>query len=86
MTPTPPFWFNQRQGKMEPAADDTIQLTAPNLKPAFISVRQTDGGQWTATLRLEAGGEPVAVSGEEYASPEEAWAAAFELYRNALVV
>ena len=85
MTLTPPFWFNQRQGKFEPAGTDTYRLTAPNLKPAWISIRPADG-RWSAALRLEEGGPDVATSGPDFAKAEDAWDAAFELYRVYVVI
>lgn len=86
MSPTPPYWFNQRQGKAEPAGTDSFRLTAPNLKPAFISIQRDDNGLWSAALRLEEGAPPVAATEAEFAAPESAWDAAFELYRVQVVV
>ncbi len=86
MTPTPPYWFNQRQGKVEAAGTDSVRLTAPNLKPALISIQRGDNGLWSAALRLEEGGPPVAATEPEFTKPEDAWDAAFELYRVQVVV
>ena len=85
MQMVPPFWFVQRQGKAEPAGDNAYRLTAPNLKEAFISIRKSERGGWTAALRPNADGTEVAVSEHDYEDPQDAWGAAFELYRNALV-
>jgi hypothetical protein len=86
MTPTPPYWFNQRQGKAEPAGTDTFRLTAPNARPAFISIHQGADGLWSAAVRLEEGGPAATVTEPEFARPEDAWDAAFELYRVQVVV
>jgi hypothetical protein len=81
-----PFWFAQRQGKAEPVASDTFRLTAPNLKPAFISIRAGPSGQWLATLQLELDGPELAATPDQFEKREDAWDAAFELYRTHIVV
>jgi hypothetical protein len=86
MQPTPPFWFRQRQGQMEPAGQDAYRLTAPNLGEAFISIRQTESGRWLPSLRLAAAGPDVAQGQLELDNPHDAWDAAFELYRVHVVV
>ena len=85
-TPTPPFWFTQRQAKAEPAGPNAYRLTAPNLGEAFISIRRAGDNGWQATLRFSADGPDVAVSERSYDRPEDAWAATFELYRIHVVV
>jgi hypothetical protein len=82
----PPFWFLQRQGKTEPAGTDTIRLIAPNLKEAFIGIRKGDNGLWSAFLRSTADGLDSATTAAEFAQAEDAWNAAFELYRVSVVV
>jgi hypothetical protein len=86
MEPILPFWFKQRQAKAEAAGPDTYRLTAPNLREAFISIRKDSAGHWGAALRLEADGPEVAVTSTAYATPTEAWDAAFEMYRRTLIV
>jgi len=86
MEPILPFWFKQRQAKAEPAGTDTYRLTAPNLAEAFVSIRRDSEGHWGASFRLAADGPEVAATTTAYANPGEAWDAAFELYRRALVV
>ena len=86
MTPTPPYWFNQRQGKAEPAGTNSFRLAAPNAKPAFISIQQDANGLWSAALRLEEASPAVATTEPVFARPEDAWDAAFELYRVQVVV
>jgi hypothetical protein len=86
MTPTLPFWFQQRQAKAEPAGNDALRITAPNLREAFLFIRQGENGRWSASLRLQADGPEFAVTGQDFAKPEEAWEAAFELHRQHIVV
>ena len=40
MQPTPPFWFHQRQAKLEAAGSDVYRVTAPNAPEAFIGLLQ----------------------------------------------
>jgi hypothetical protein len=84
--PTLPFWFKQRQANAEPAGPDTLRLTAPNQREAFLSIRQDAQGRWGAALRLAADGPDVVMTSTEYATPQEAWDGGFELYRSELVV
>jgi hypothetical protein len=86
MEPILPFWFKQRQGKAEPAGADTLRLTAPNQQEAFVSVRQDSAGRWGAALRVGGDGPEVAATSTTYATAQDAWDAAFELYRRELVV
>jgi len=84
--PTPPFWFKQRQGKIEPVEGDLYRLTAPNLAEAFIALRPAGEGRYQPVLRLAREGPDVATGSHALECPEDAWEAAFELYRNYLVV
>jgi hypothetical protein len=86
MEPILPAWFKFRQAKADPAGTDTYRLTAPNLHEAFISIREADPGRWSAALRLAADGPDVAVNGPEFTTRNDAWDAAFELYRTRVVV
>jgi hypothetical protein len=81
MQPVPPFWFRQRQAKAEPAGDNTYRLTAPQQQEAFITIRRGENGRWTAALKLAADGPEVAVTQTDYDREDDAWGAAFELYR-----
>ncbi len=81
-----PSWFKQRQGKAEPAGENTYRLTAPQQGEAFISIRPGDGGHWSAALRLSADGPDVASTAPEFEMPGNAWEAAFELYRTTVIV
>jgi hypothetical protein len=82
--PTPPFWFKQRQGKVEAVEGNIYRLTAPNLSEAFIGVEPA-GGLYRAVLRPTREGPDLAV-GKAWKRPEDAWEEAFELYRTWLVV
>jgi hypothetical protein len=86
MQPIPPFWFQQRQAKAEAAGDNVYRLTAPQLSEAFITIRAGPEGSWSAVLRQNADGPDIATSAAEYDNPMDAWGAAFELYRNHVVV
>ena len=85
MAPVPPSWFKQRQGNMEAAGDNMYRLTAPNLDPHFILIRPADSG-WQAALRKQAEGPDIDATVRAYATPPDAWQAAFELFRNHAVV
>jgi hypothetical protein len=82
-----PSWFKQRQGKAEKLADEhTYRLSAPQLADAFISIRTGDNSLWSATLRANEAGPDVAATGPTYKTETEAWEAAFELYRQDIVM
>jgi hypothetical protein len=89
MLPTPPFWVVQRQVKVEPVDECTVRLQAPNLPAYELALRPVSGAPgWTVVLyRTEGGGErhPVAES-DALADQPSAWEAAFELYRQHVVV
>jgi hypothetical protein len=84
--PTLPFWFRLRQGKAEPAGEEIYRVTAPNLGEAFIGIRKDENGRWLPILRQSAGGPNLAEVPEGFAIAQEAWDAAFELYRVHVVV
>ncbi len=86
MQPIPPFWFVQRQAKREAAGDNTYRVAAPNLRESFIAIRQSGEGHWSAALRLAADGPDVAATAATYDNPGDAWGAAFELFRNHVVL
>jgi len=85
MEPTPPFWFKQRQCKSEPAGDNVLKVTGPNLGEAYLRIER-DGDRWRAALRRTADGPDVSATPAELPTAEEAWAAAFELYRLHVIV
>jgi len=86
MSLTVPTWFKQRQGKAESVGTDTYRLTAPNQGEAFIGIRDDGQGRWAAVLKQTADGPDLEATATAYARPAEAWEAAFEIYRQRLVV
>jgi hypothetical protein len=86
MQPIPPFWFKQRQCRTEPAgSENLLKITGPNLGEAFLRISPEDH-RWRASLRMTADGADVSATEAEFQSPKAAWDAAFELYRNHLIV
>jgi hypothetical protein len=86
MEPILPFWFKQRQCKAEPAGDGVLRVTGPNLGVAYLLVRRADNGRYQAALRSDPAGADVAVTPAEIELPQDAWEAAFELYRDHVIV
>lgn len=86
MTVTPPFWFKQRQAKLEESGPGAFKVTAPNQQEAYLAVREVQPGQWGAALRLAPDGPDLAASEPTCPTPDDAWTQAFELYRTALVI
>jgi hypothetical protein len=85
--PITPFWFKQRQLKYETAGSEhVLKITGPNLADAFIRIWQTENGRWQAAFRRTADGPDEAVSEPNNPGPREAWDAAFELYRENVIV
>jgi hypothetical protein len=84
--PTPPFWFKQRQCKYEPVGENLLRITGPNLGEAFIRIQRADNGRWQAAIRRTADGPDGAVTEPYIPGEREAWDAAFELYRENVIV
>jgi hypothetical protein len=81
-----PTWFKGRQGKAEEAGPRMLKLAAPNLRDWYLGLRHLDDGRWQAFLR-EKPDAPDAAVVEVDRSPEyEAWEAAFEIYRNQVII
>ncbi len=86
MPPTFPFWFKQRQCKAEPAGDEnTLKVSGPNLGEALIGIVR-ENNKWRAFLRWSADGPDMASTEPEMDNPNDAWEAAFELFRTNAVV
>jgi hypothetical protein len=85
MEPILPSWFKYRQGKAEKIDDHAYRLSAPNLGPAVIAIRQGDNGRWAAVLRPDGEAAELAATEAEFERPGEAWEAAFELMRQHVV-
>jgi hypothetical protein len=82
-----PSWFKGRQGKAEEAGPHLLKLTGPNLNDWFVGIRRDDAGGWVAFLRKSADApDTAAVPLEPQVSEYEAWEAAFEVYRNAVII
>lgn len=77
-----PTWFKGRQGKAEPAGENLLKLTGPNLVEGCIGIRPAEDGGWNAFVRGRADGEDLASTTLPLSHPTEAWGAAFELFRN----
>ena len=84
MDPALPFWFKQRQCKLEKAGERTYRAAGPNLGEAFLHVEPAGDG-WRASLRLAPDGEAVS-SSEPAPTEDRAWQAAFELFRVRVIV
>ncbi len=89
MPPTPPFWLLQRQVKVEPVSDESLRLTAPNLPPFELGVKAGANGWLGVLYRLSTGeGDKVLLAETDpgMPGPQHAWEAAFELYRQHVIV
>ena len=84
--PVFPFWFKQRQCKAEPhGGDNVLKVTGPNLGEAFLFISPGENNTWRAGLRTTPEGPDVALTEPEFADPDDAWEAAFELYRTHVI-
>ena len=81
-----PSWFKGRQGKAEPAGADVYRLTGPNLRESFIGLRRGENGLWAGFLRFTPEGPDAAATEPRFDTQYDAWEAAFELYRQQVVV
>jgi hypothetical protein len=86
MEPIQPFWFKQRQCKAEPAGDHALRVTGPNLGEAYLRISSEAPGLWRAALRQSADGPEVAGTEAVLPTEQDAWDAAFELYRTHVIV
>ena len=86
MQPILPSWFKQRQCKAELAGENVLRVSGPNLGDAYVLIRRAENGRWQAALRSAADGPDVAATDAEISSPQDTWDAAFELYRNHVIV
>jgi hypothetical protein len=85
MALTVPSWFKGRQGQTEEVGPNVYKLTAPNVPPAYITIRRGDNGHYAAALRMSPDGPDVDASGPKLDNEYEAWEQAFELYRDAVI-
>lgn len=84
--PVPPFWAVQRQIKIEEAKDGFCRLTAPIMPESFIGIRKEENGLWAGVFRHDLEGEDTEASEPIYNNELDAWNAAFEIFRNRVVV
>lgn len=84
--PSPPSWFKGRQGTAEPAGENLYRLTAPNVSEAYIGIRLGSTGAWSGFFRRSADSPDEAVTAAEFENSQDAWQAAFELYRRHMIV
>jgi hypothetical protein len=86
MAPILPFWFKQRQCNAEPVGDGyTLKVSGPNLAEAFIGIGACDN-RWRAFLRQSVDGPEAVATEAEFDNANDAWEAAFELYRTSTIV
>lgn len=75
-----PSWFKYRQGAAEPAGHHCYKLSAPLVDDAYIRIHAKDG-RWQAALANTPDGPDIRVTEPVFARENDAWNAAFELYR-----
>jgi hypothetical protein len=85
MDPIPPFWFKQRQCKMEQVGDGQLKVSGPNLAEAYLRVTKGSNGTWKASLRQTPDGPDLATAQAEQPNVKSAWDVAFELYRTHVI-
>ena len=49
-----PAWFKYRQGEAKPVNENCFELTAPQMEPAYICIRQVDGREELEGVRRSA--------------------------------
>lgn len=76
-----PAWFKYRQGVVEPAGDNSYKVSAPVSDPAIIRIRQVYG-KWQAAVADSVEGPDLHATESQFSRPNDAWNAAFELYRT----
>ncbi len=81
-----PSWFKGRQGKAEEVRPGLLKLTAPNLREWYAGIRRLDSGGWLAFVRSEPDGADAAAVEVDPMPEQEAWDAAFEVYRNHVII
>jgi hypothetical protein len=87
MAVTVPSWFKGRQGKAEEAGPHVLRLTGPNLNEWHVGIRRAENGRWLGFVRKSPDGpDTSALELGERATEYEAWEAAFELYRNQVII
>jgi hypothetical protein len=80
-----PAWFKYRQGEAKAAGENTYELTAPVIEPAYIRIRTSDHG-WQAEVADSADGPALLTSRSDIEFERDAWLAAFDLYRVTKII
>lgn len=80
-----PSWFKYRQCEAKPAGENCYLVTAPQMEPIYMRIRQTPTG-WQASLSKSADGPDHLASAADLPNEREAWATAFELLRVGEIV
>ena len=75
-----PSWFRYLQGTAELAGENCYRLKTPLIPEAFIRI-QTENGRWFASLAYAAIGTAIRKTEPVFTNENDAWQAAFELYR-----
>jgi hypothetical protein len=75
-----PSWFKYLQGTAEPAAENCYRLMTPLIAESFIRIQQ-ENGLWFALVADSAAGPAIRKTEPTFANENDAWQAAFELYR-----
>jgi hypothetical protein len=86
MTLDTPQWFKQRQAKAEELSTGCYKVSGPNLPEAVVAVRIGDDLRWQAVLRATPGGPDLDATTYTFDNPRDALSAAFELYRNHMIL
>jgi hypothetical protein len=75
-----PSWFKYLQGTAEPAGENCYRLKTPLEPESFIRI-QKENHLWSASVAGSADGPPICKTDPVFATENDAWQAAFELYR-----
>jgi hypothetical protein len=87
MTVTVPTWFKGRQAKAEEAGPQLLRLTGANLNEWHAGIRRAENGRWVAFVRRMPDSEDTtAVELSPWLTEFDAWQAAFEVYRNQVII
>lgn len=81
-----PYWFAQRQGKAEEAGPNLYKVTGPNLPETYVGIRSGPSGKWLGFVRSTAEGPDLAATKDELPTEYDAWEAAFELFRDVIII
>ncbi len=89
MEPRPlvtPSWFKQRQCKLESVGENLFRISGPNLPETFLGLRRRGDGLLQGYLCAQKDGPDEVVTERDFDSEYNAWEAAFELYRQKIII